>query len=361
MRSRVTLVAMAAALPLALPSAALSAGADFSGKTITALVGFSAGGPVDNFARIVAAHMAKYLPGNPTVIVQNKPGAGGVVAANYLYNVAKKDGSVFLVTIAPFTNQFIGGRKVKFDTQKFFWLGALNYSNTIYVRGDLGIKSALNIGAARSQIVIGGLRPNSSRDLYMKSFLEAAGYRKYKYVIGYRGTAPIRAALLRGEVNFSTESAVALAKDLAPYVKDGSVVPLVQTGLTRNGKLVPDPRIPHVPLIGETVVALKGEAVKKTTAFRALNLIISMTVLGRGVFAPPGVDHAAGLALREAVGKLNGDAQFQKSARRLNGGTKMTLIDGATAQNLAKKITNLVKTEPAAHKYLEDMAKKKTR
>ena len=121
-----------------LTSPALSAGADFSGKTITVLVGYAVGGPVDGFARLVASRLGAYLPGRPTVIVQSKPGAGGVVAANYLYSAAPKDGSMLLVTIAPFTNQYIDAREIRFATDRFYWLGALNYSNAIYVHSSSG-------------------------------------------------------------------------------------------------------------------------------------------------------------------------------------------------------------------------------
>ena len=361
MRNLISSIASVSLLLLAAPSPGIAAGADFSGKTLTALVGYSAGGPVDNFARLVAAYMGKHIPGKPKIIVQNKPGAGGNVAANYLYNVAKKDGSMFLVTIAPFTNQYIGGRNVKFDTPKFYWLGALNYSNTIYVRKDSGIRSAADIIAARGTIVVGGLRPNSSRDLYMKTFLEAAGNNNYKYVKGYRGTRPIRAALLRGEVNFSTESAVAVVTDLASYVKDGSVIPIVQTGLSRGGKLIRDPRLPNVPLAGEVIVSLRGGAVLKSVEYRAMNLAISLVTLGRAILLPPGTEPVAAGTLRSAVDKLNTDAGFQKLAARVTGGTKMVLTEGAEAQKVAADITRLVKTDRAAHKYLEDMAKRKVR
>lgn len=336
----------------------LAAGADFSGKTVTALVSFGAGGPVDGFARMVASHLGAYLPGRPTVIVQNKPGAGGVVAANYLYGAAPKDGTMFLVTVAPFTNQFIDAREIRFDTEKFYWLGGLNYSNTIYVNASLGIKFAADILKSREQIVVGGLSQNSSRDLYMEAFLEAVGYRNYKYVKGYQGTLEIRNALLRHEVNFSTESAVALTTDLAPYVRDGSVVALAQSGLTRGGRFVRDPSIPDVPTAEEAAVAARGEGVRDTVEFRAVNLVNSMTALGRAILAPPGIDPAAGAALRDAVGKLSADPDFQRGATALNGGVRMDLTDGATAQALAENVVRVVKSDPLALRYLEAIAQR---
>jgi len=350
--------AVAAGLALA-PLQPASAAGDFTGRTLTALVGFSAGGPVDSFARLVAAHIGAHIPGTPTVIVQNKPGADGMLAVNYLYNVAPKDGSMFLVAIAPFTNQYIGSTDIKFETDKFYWLGALNYSNTIYVRADLGIRSAADLLAPHKPIVIGGLAPASSRDLYMKSFLEALGYKTYSYVKGYQGTLDIRNALLRDEVNFSTESAVALVTDMASYVKDGSIIPLAQSGLDRGGRTVRDPQVPEVPTAEEAIVALHGEAARKTLEFRAMSLVIDMVALGRAVFMPPGVDPAAGAALRKAFAELNADRGFQKAAANLNGGRDMALTDGATAQKFAGTIAALAKTDPEALAYLQRMAQEK--
>ena len=352
-------LAFAAVLALAGPLHAQTV--DFSGRTITAMVGYPAGGAVDIFARLVANHIGAHLPGKPRIIVENKPGAGGVVAANYLYNVARKDGSVFLVTISPFTNQFISEGKVGFDTSKFYWLGALDYSNTMYVRSDLGIRTPADIAKAKQQIVVGGLTNYSPRDLHMRAFLEAAGDRNYKYVSGYQGTLPIRIALLRGEVNFNDESALTMITDLVPYIKDGSVVPLVQSGVLHEGRKIRDPQLPQVPTAHEAVIALRGAAFRKSVEYRAFDLVASMISLGRGIFLPPGVDPPVAAALRAAFGKLNSDPEFQKSAAKLTGGPPMELTDGAAAQAFAESFTGLATSDQAALKYLEDMAKGRER
>jgi len=356
MRNIILSLAWAAWLALMPPARGFAAEPDFSGKTITVLVGFTVGAAPDMFARLVAAHIGAHIPGSPAVIVQNMPGADGIVAANYLYNVAKRDGTVFLIEVAPFTNQYIGAHNVKFDTDKFYWLGALTFSNVIYVRSDLGIKTPADIIDFPKQIVIGGLAPNSGRDLYMKTFLEALGYKNYGYVLGYPGTVDIRNALLRDEVNFSTESAVTVVTDLAAYVREGSIIALAQSGLTRDGKTVRDPQLPDIPTAEESVVTLKGESARDALEFRGMDLVISMVAAGRAIFMPPGVDPAVGRALRKAVGELNSDLEFQNSAAKVNGGAKMELTDGQTAQKLAADISLLVKTDPAALEYLEDMS-----
>jgi tripartite-type tricarboxylate transporter receptor subunit TctC len=350
--------ALLACLLLGLPSSGAASEVDFSGKTLTVLVGYSAGGPVDNFARLIATQLRRHLPGSPNLVVQNKPGAGGVLAANYLYTVAKKDGSIFLVTIAPFTNEFIGARHVRFHTDKFYWLSALNYSNTIYVRSDLGVASAADLLTVKARLVLGGLRPNSSRDLWMMTFLEAIGRKDYKYVAGYQGTREIRNALARGEVNFSTESVVALATDMAADVKQGNIVPLVQSGLTKDNKMVPDPRLPKVPVAGDFVPLLNRNA-EKSIEYRAMNLVISMFALGRAVFAPPGIDHAAGETLRMAFTKMAADPEFQQRAAKMNGGENMDVTDGAEAQKFAENIARLVKAHPDALAYLNALSKEK--
>jgi tripartite-type tricarboxylate transporter receptor subunit TctC len=347
---------MVAAISFAAPANLKAQSVDFSGRTITALVGYAAGGAVDVFARLVANHVGAHIPGKPRIIVENKPGAGGVVAANYLYNVARRDGSVFLVTISPFTNQFISAGKVGFDTSKFYWLGALDYSNTMYVRSDLGVRTSADLAKAKQQIVVGGLTNYSPRDLHMRAFLEAAGHKNYKYVSGYQGTLPIRIALLRGEVNFNDESALTMITDLAPYIKDGTIVPLVQSGVLHDGRKVRDPQLPHVPTAHEAVVALRGEVFRKSVEYRAFDLVASMISLGRGIFMPPGVEPAVAATLRAAFGKLNDDPEFQKSAAKLTGGPKMELTDGAIAQTFAKNFTALAASDQAALQYLKNMA-----
>jgi len=336
-----------------------AADAKFPTKNVTVMIAFSAGGPVDLFGRLVAAHVGRHLPGNPSVVVQNKPGAGGVAAANYLYNVARKDGSVFLVTIAPFTNQYIGRRNVKFDTAKFYWLGSLNISQSPYVHKRLGVRTAADLMKIDKQIVIGGLRPSSSRDLRMRSFLESLGITNYKYVTGYRGTRPIRIALMRNEVNFSDESVVALAVDLKSDFESGTIIPLGQSGLTRGNKRIRDPRVPGVPTAAEAIVAAKGESVRQSLPFRGMRMVESMVALGRAIVLPPGVDPAVAAMLRKAVDSLDTDPAFQRDAQRVTGGTRMELVKGADAQRFAVNIGDLVRKDTEAVQYLIGLTNKK--
>jgi tripartite-type tricarboxylate transporter receptor subunit TctC len=359
MKQPISAIIFGVAVTLTAAVPARAAGPNLSGKAIRVVVSYAAGGPVDIFGRLVARHLSAHVPGKPNVIVENMPGAAGVVAANYIYNVAPKDGTAILVTIAPFTTQYIGGRPVKFDSPKFYWLGAFNISQGTYANKILGVKTAADLLTTKTQVVIGGLGPNSSRDLRMRAFLDALGVAKYKYVSGYPGTLPARQALIKGEVNFSDESVVALAVDMASLVKDGTVVPLVQTGLTRAGKLVPDPRVPKMPIAEDEVVRLKGPGVRKSVAYRALVMVTQMAAMGRAAMLPPGVDPATAGALRKAFAALNTDADFIKDSIKVMGGERVELIDGEDAQKFAEQIAGLVKSDKEANAYLNAKAKKK--
>ena len=329
------------------------------GKTVRVIVPYAAGGAVDVVARLLASHVGKHLSGRPTIIVENMPGAGGARGANYLYNVAPKDGTAFGVTIPPFTVEFIGRKGVRFESAKFNWIGSFNISQVTFVHKSLAVKSARDLLNSGKELVIGGLRPNSARDLRMRAFLEALGIKNYKYVSGYGGTAAVRQAILRGEVNFSDEAAAAIVTSLRSPLEDGTIVPFVQTGLTRDGKRVPDPRLADVPLAEETVVALRGEAVRSSVEYRAMRAVIGMVALGRAIILPPGVDTDAVSAWRDAIAKLNSDADFQRHAAKQSGGVEMILTSGAESQALAREVSELVTKDPQALSYLEKLAKGK--
>jgi tripartite-type tricarboxylate transporter receptor subunit TctC len=226
------------------------------------------------------------------------------------------------------------------------------------VNAALGVKSVADLALTKNQVVIGGLSPGSSRDLRMLASLEALGIRDYRYVVGYTGTQPARLALLRNEVNLSDEAVVAIAVDLSHEVKAGRIIPLMQTGLMRHGKRIPDPSVPSLPIAQDAIVAVKGESVRQSIEFRGMMLVDSMNALGRAVLAPPGIEPDAGKSLRYALGQLNKDPQFQEAARRLGDGPELELISGSEAQDFAQEITVLIKSNPGAISYLEGKVKK---
>ena len=222
---------LAALLPLA-----AAAQADFSGKTVTIIVGYKAGGGYDATARMIARHLPKHLPGKPTVIVQNMPGANSIIAANHMYNVAKPDG----LTIGTFNRnlpiaQLTKVEGVKYDVTKFQWIGsAANESTVLAIRTDLPYKSFDELRKAKETVVIGSTGPGANTHDFPLLLKEVLGLN-FKIVSGYSSSADIMLAVERKEVDGRAGSYTSLR----PFIDRNLVRPLVPTpvALQRGGSL----------------------------------------------------------------------------------------------------------------------------
>ena len=182
-------------------SSALAQETNFEGKTIRMVVGFSAGGGFDAYARAIGRHMGKYLPGKPTIIVDNMPGAGSLIAANHLYNQAKPDG----LTIGHFiggvvVGQILGNPAAKFDSQRFEWLGAPAKLDAVCaLTKATGISDLRGWMSAKTPLKLGATGPGS--ETYdVPRVLQAALGLPMQIVSGYKGTADIRLAAESGEI-----------------------------------------------------------------------------------------------------------------------------------------------------------------
>ena len=226
---------------------------------------FSAGGPTDIFARMLAPYLERHIPGRPRLIVENKTGAGGVIGANQLYNLGKRDGLTLGIFTSPFGNQILDGEGVQYDAARFLWVGAVPETSISYASPSLGIRAARDVVRASGEIVVGGLAPDSAKDLTMRTYLEALGV-KYKYVTGYPGQAEVVLAFRRGEVNYGEDS---LTSWMATYPdrpgrRRGGRRPARHI---RNGQVVRDPRVADIPTLYELAVDLKGEGVRTPWIF----------------------------------------------------------------------------------------------
>src|SRR5688572_5355878 len=174
----------------------------FRGKVIRMIVGFSPGGGFDTFARTMARYMGKYVPGNPTVIVENMTGAGSLIAANHIYKVAKSDG----LTIGAFNGnqilaQLVGGQGIEFDARKMEWVGAPGYNHDLCLLSQkTGITSAEQWLASKTVFKLAGSAPGSTTDDVAKVLKEAIGL-PMRLISGYKGTADMRVAVESGEVD----------------------------------------------------------------------------------------------------------------------------------------------------------------
>ena len=204
MRFRLLATALTFGAMALVTSSLVSAAADdfYRGKVIRIVVGFSAGGGFDAYARALSRRMGKYIPGEPTVIVENMPGAGSLIAANHVYRVAKPDG----LTIGHFNGnqilgQLIGSPGIEFDARKMLWIGAPGYNHDLcIVSRQSGIASAEQWLASKTPLKVGGTARGATTDDGPKVLKEAIGL-PLRVISGYKGTAEIRVAVESGEVD----------------------------------------------------------------------------------------------------------------------------------------------------------------
>jgi tripartite-type tricarboxylate transporter receptor subunit TctC len=224
---------------------AASPGEDFyRGKVIRIVVGFSAGGGFDTYARTLSRSMGKYVPGHPTVIVENMTGAGSLIAANHIYRVAKPDG----LTIGAFNGNLIlaaliGAQGVEFDPIKMGWVGAPGYNHDLCVLNrKTGIANAEQWLASKTPLKLGGSAPGSTTDDTAKVLKEAIGL-PLRLITGYKGTADIRVAVESGELDgLCGFSWVSVRSTWRKAIESGDVVIMLQSAPK------PHPELPRVPL-----------------------------------------------------------------------------------------------------------------
>ena len=261
----------------------------------------SAGGPTDVFARMIAQYLARHVPGNPGIVVENKTGAGGTIGLNHLYAVSRKDGLTLGVVSAPFDNQLFSDQAIEYDASKFYWVGSVGESEVGFAHRDLGVRTPAELISTSNEVVLGGLKRESVKDLYDRTFLDLLGV-KYRYVTGYPGNADARLAMQRGEINFYSESLTGWFTAMTPLAKDGTIYPLGQTRLIKGGQIARDPRVGDIPTYPELAAELRGERIKSTVAYRAaLPLAQSLSML-RAILYPPG--NAAGSRRGDAPGNV---------------------------------------------------------
>jgi tripartite-type tricarboxylate transporter receptor subunit TctC len=296
--ARSLLLAALAALA-AVPARAQS---PYEGKTITVITSTGVGGVYDLTARVIARHMGRFIPGTPTLIVQNMPGGGNVLATNYMYNIAPKDG----MTIASIHNamplhQVLDGRGVRFDAAKFNWLGSTGSENeVILVWSSAGIKTIKQ--AMEKEVVLGATGSGSGLSIIPTAMNNVLGTR-FKLVIGYKTSEDINLALERGEVQARAFGINSIVSQHSDWLKEGKVAFLAQAGVKR------DKDLPDVPLLTE----LAGTAEQR----QILKLISAPAGLGHPYLAPPGTAPERLGLLRKAFAATLNDKAFLAEVEKL--------------------------------------------
>jgi tripartite-type tricarboxylate transporter receptor subunit TctC len=302
------------------PAAAQSVADFYHGKTITMAVGTSPGGDYDLRMRMVSRHIGKHIPGNPTVIATNMPGAGQMLVANWLANVAPKDGTVMVALSQNMAvNQATGASGVKYDVRQFNWIGNTTDSpNVINAWHTTGIKTIQDV--MQRELVVGATGTASGSYLYPYALNQLAG-TKFKIVTGYPGGNDVNLAMERGEVGGRGSNSWASWKATRPqWLAEKKIVILVQVGVKRN------PELPDIPTMQDLG---KSELDK-----RVLNFISVDTAISRPLVTNGGVPRERVDALRRAFDATMKDPEFLAEAEKSQ--TDISPMTGEEAQKIAE-------------------------
>jgi tripartite-type tricarboxylate transporter receptor subunit TctC len=312
----------------------------YEGKTIRIIVGFSPGGGFDAYSRLISRHMGRHIPGNPTIIVENMPGAGSLIAGNHIYKVAKPDG----LTIGNFHgNQIIGqllGREgIEFDARKFEWIGVPVKDNTVCALTKAsGITSIEQWLAAKAPVKLGGIAPgDTTHD--MVRVLQAALNLPIQLVRGYKGTADIRLAAEAGEVAGGCWQWESMKATWRKAIEAGDVTVVLQAGPQ------PHPELPKVPVVGSVT--------KSDEARRLIRAgIQDPAVITRPYSLPPGTPKDRVETLRKAFLETLRDPALLAEAEK----SKLD-VNPVSGEELERIIAELFKLDPALVAKLRETLK----
>lgn len=266
------LLATGALLSAAILPASAQAQEYYKGKTINFIIGSAPGGGYDAYSRLIANHIGRHLPGRPTLVAQNMPGAGSIRAANHLYNVAAKDGTAIgMVDQALYLNQILGTPELKADARKYNWIGRiLSNSAVLFAWHTAEVKTAED--TFKQELIISTTGAASKLNwTVMNSVLGT----KFRIISGYTGSNESRLAMERREVDALSMPWSLLKNDAAEWLASKKINLLLQTGADKH------PELPNVPRM---IDLAKNDADRQL-----MELFSSPSTIGRSVVAPPGL------------------------------------------------------------------------
>ena len=298
----------------------------FAGKQIKVSIGFSPTGfGYDTYGRLLARTLGKYLPGNPMVVAQNRPGAGSLNLANYIYNVAPRDGTeIAIVGRGVAMEALLGGNgsQAKFDSTRLTWLGSMNNEvSGFYIRQPGPAATLAEILSGKS-LQVGSTGAGGDQHVFTTALNALLG-TKLKAIAGYPGTQEILLAVERGELDGIAGYSWGVARSGHKALLDaGQLKIILQLALEKHREL------PNVPLVTEFVNTPEDRQV--------LDLIFSRQSMGRPIVAPPGVDPRVAAALRKAFAEAMHDPQLIAEAAKIE--LELNFVAGTDVQALVERL-----------------------
>jgi tripartite-type tricarboxylate transporter receptor subunit TctC len=290
----------------------------YKGKSISLVIASNTSGGYDTYGRLLARHLPKHLAGNPGIVPQNMPGAGGIRAANHLYSVAAKDGTVFgIFDQAMFLDQLLGIPGLRGDVRQFNWIGRLlSNSSVLFAWHTAAVKKIQD--AFTQELIVAA--PGSNSRLNWTALNALAG-TKLKLLTGYDGPATAKIAMERGEVEAVSQPWGVVRADNADWLSGKKINLLLQTGIEKNADL---PDLPRMIDLGKTDEDRK-----------VLEIFASPSLVGRSFAAPPGLPRARIDELRTAFMAMVKDPEFLAEVAKLN--FDLDPLAGADLQNFFVK------------------------
>jgi tripartite-type tricarboxylate transporter receptor subunit TctC len=289
----------------------------YKGKAITIYIGSGPAGSYDNFGRLAARHLGRFIPGNPSIVAQNMPGAGSIQTANFVYNVGPKDGTV-LGLMSPSTTVMQTFPGARYEAARFRWIGRINSNtNVTFVTDTAPVKSIDDV--KKQEVRLGTTAPASPLSFQTRVINHTVG-TKFKLVVGYADAAASLLAVERGEVDGATVAWNTLKTARPDWLKSGKARVILQYGLSRN------PELPNVPVAGELG---KTEEVRQL-----LSVFMNAADVGYSLMAAPETPEERVQILRAAFNEMAKDPLFLQDAERIESG--LAPLDGAQLEKMIR-------------------------
>jgi tripartite-type tricarboxylate transporter receptor subunit TctC len=296
----------------------------YRGKTLNMVIGYPVGGANDNYARVLARHIGKHIPGNPAVVARNMQGGGSVIAANYVANVAPKDGTVLalLAATAPL-EEALGSSGVKYKSADFNWIGRMSSAvNATIVMATSAVKSISD--AYQHEAVLAGTGRAATPTVYPSVLNKVLGL-KFKIVVGYEGSIASFLAMERGEADGHSTSWDGIKSARGDWLTSRKVNVIVQYGIQRH------PDLPDVP----TSVELARDDDER----QVLRIVANATEVGKMALTSPGVPPERVEALRRAFDATVVDPEYLADMNKLQ--LEVIPLKGEQIQKLAEEVGNV--------------------
>src|ERR687887_537704 len=340
MKGKVSIAAAIISVGFAFLSAVPNASAEdfYKGKTIRFIVGYAPGGGYDTYTRAIARVIGKYIPGNPSAVVENMEGAGSLLAANYMFNKAESDG----LTVGNFnsgmvTQQALGSKGVRFDARKFGWIGApVKGFPSCMIMGFTGLRNLDEVIKASAKLKFAGTRAGAS-GVDLPHLMNALMGTKFKVISGYKGTSETRLAMQRREADgicSGWESMRVTARSMLDAHGDDKLIPFIIYGK------IEDPEVKDVPQFTDVI---KGE--ENVKAFKTW---AKQYDFQRPLMVPPKTPRERLQVLRAALQKTLTDPGFVAEAKH----SKM-LIDNVTGEEIEQTVNEILSISPQIKKKLQ--------